>query len=374
MFERRQDIRQETLDLIYTFMRRGIKERATDVHWEPFTDGSREGMVVRFRIDGILNDIERLTNDKTNLGSIVNAIKLMADMDSTQRRAQQDGRLTFKNEGADFDIRVASMPTILGEKIVMRLMDRSRYCMKLTDLGMREEVMDGVNSLISRAEGFVVMSGPTGSGKTTTLYSILQQVYSRQKNICTIEDPVEVKFPGINQVQVDTNFGMTFVTGLRAILRQDPNIIAVGEMRDPQTVRTALEAALTGTLVFSTIHARDGVNTIVRMLDMGVEPFFVANALTGVIAQRLVRLVCLICKGKGCTHCANTGYKKRSGVFEILKINDTMRDMILRRAPVEELKRAATENNMVPFAQSCQPLIEQGLTTKEEIDRVLSLD
>jgi len=312
---------------------------------------------VRFRVDGLLKDVDRLTQGKTNLGSIVNAIKLMANMDPTQRREQQDGRLTFRNEGMEFDVRVASMPTILGEKIVMRLMDRSRYCMKMSDLGMREDVNQGVQNLISRPEGFVVISGPTGSGKTTTLYSILQQIYSRQKNICTIEDPVEVKFPGINQVQVDPNFGMTFVTGLRAIMRQDPNVIAVGEMRDPETVRTALEAALTGTLVFSTIHARDSINTIIRMLDMGVEPFFVANALTGVIAQRLVRLICKTCKGKGCMQCANVGFRKRSGIFEVLKISDTMRELILKRGSAEELRRAASQQQMVPFAQSCVPLV-----------------
>ena len=374
MGERRQDIRQETLDLIYTFMRRGIKERATDIHWEPYSENMNEGLVVRFRVDGLLKDVERFTHDKTNVGSIVNAIKLMADMDPTQRREQQDGRVTFRSEGVEFDVRVASMPTIIGEKIVMRLMDRTRYCMKMTDLGMREEAARGVHALISRPEGFVVISGPTGSGKTTTLYSILQQIYSRQKNICTIEDPVDVKFPGINQVQVDQNFGMTFVTGLRAIMRQDPNVIAVGEMRDPQTVRTALEAALTGTLVFSTIHARDSINTIVRMVDMGVEPFFIANALTGVVAQRLVRMVCKICKGKGCTQCANVGYKKRIGLFEVLRISDKMRKLILKRASADELREVATQEQMVPFADSFAPFIEEGLTTKEEIDRVLSLD
>jgi len=374
MVERRQDVRQETLDLIYTFVRRGIKERATDIHWEPYSENMNEGLIVRFRVDGLLKDLERFSHDKTNIGSMVNAIKLMAEMDPTQHREQQDGRMTFRSEGVEFDVRVASMPTIIGEKIVMRLMDRNRYCMKLEDLGMRETAMQGVHALIDRAEGFVVISGPTGSGKTTTLYSILQQIYSRQKNICTIEYPVEVKFPGLNQVQVDPKFGLTFVTGLRAIMRQDPNVIAVGEMRDPETVRTALEAALTGTLVFSTIHARDSVNTIVRMLDMGVEPFFIANALTGVIAQRLVRLICKVCKGKGCMQCANIGYKKRMGLFEILRISDKMRELILKRAPAEELRQVAVQQNMVPFADSFSPLVEEGVTTKEEIDRVLSLD
>ncbi|MGE5280456.1 MAG: GspE/PulE family protein [Deltaproteobacteria bacterium] len=374
MYERRQDIRQETLDMVYTFVRRGLKERATDVHWEPFSEAQKEGLVVRFRVDGLLKDVERLTGEKTNLGSIMNAIKLMAEMDPTQRREQQDGRMTFRQEGVEYDIRVASMPTILGEKIVMRLMDRNRFCLKLSDLGMTQEVMDQVGAVVHRPEGFIVISGPTGAGKTTTLYSILQQIYSRDKNLCTIEDPVEVKFPGINQVQVEPNFGMTFVKGLRAIMRQDPNVIAVGEMRDPETVRTALEAALTGTLVFSTIHARDSVNTIVRMLDMGVEPFFIASALTGVISQRLIRLVCIVCKGKGCVQCANIGYRKRMGIFEVLKINDGLRTLILKGGSAEELRRAAAEGQMVPFHRSCVPLVEQGLTTQQEIDRVLALD
>lgn len=370
--ERRAEVRQETLDMIYNFVRRGIKERATDIHWEPYMDNGEEEIVLRFRVDGILKDIERISHEKTKMGSLVNAIKIMATMDPTKRRREQDGRFTFLFENTEYDVRVATMPTILGEKIVMRLMDRNKYCMNLDDLGMSKEIQQLLDSMIYKPEGFVVISGPTGSGKTTSLYSILKHVYVREKNICTIEDPVEVKFAGINQIQVDHEFGMTFVSGLRAIMRQDPNMIAVGEIRDVETVRTALQAALAGSMVFSTLHARDAVNTIIRLLDMGVEPFFLATALTGVVSQRLVRLVCKICKGKGCLQCGNAGYKKRTGLFEVLKIDESMRQLILDRASGQVLKETALSHGMVSFAQSIAPLLEQGLTTKEEVDRVLA--
>ena len=374
MVERRSEVRQEVLDMIYNFIRRGIKERATDIHWEPFAEGDREEIIVRFRVDGLLKDVERISADKANLNSFVNAIKIMAVMDTTRKRTQQDGRFTFMFDTVEYDIRVGTMPTILGEKVVMRLMDRNKYCMNLSELGMLDEILRLLESMIYKPEGFVIISGPTGSGKTTTLYSILQRIYTREKNICTIEDPVEVKFLGINQIQVDHEFGMTFVTGLRSIMRQDANVIAVGEIRDAETVRIALQAALAGSLVFSTLHARDAVNTIIRLLDMGVEPFFIATALSGVISQRLLRLVCKICKGRGCIQCANTGFKKRTGIFEILKINDAMRQLILKRASADKLRAAALEQGMVSFSASLDPMLSGGLTTKEEIDRVLALE
>jgi len=374
MLERRSEVRQEVLDMIYSFIRRGIKERATDIHWEPFSQGDREEIIVRFRVDGLLKDIERISADKTKLNSFVNAIKIMALMDTTRKRTQQDGRFTFMFDTVEYDIRVATMPTILGEKIVMRLMDRNKYCMNLSELGMSDEILRSLELMIYKPEGFVIISGPTGSGKTTTLYSILQRIYTREKNICTIEDPVEVKFLGINQIQVEHEFGMTFVTGLRSIMRQDANVIAVGEIRDAETVRIALQAALAGSLVFSTLHARDAVNTIIRLLDMGVEPFFIATALSGIISQRLLRLVCKICKGRGCIQCANTGFKKRTGIFEILKINDSMRQLILKKASPDELKTAALEFGMISFSASLDPMLSGNLTTKEEIDRVLALE
>jgi type II secretory ATPase GspE/PulE/Tfp pilus assembly ATPase PilB-like protein len=373
MAERRAEVRQESLDMIYETVRKGIKERATDIHWEPFASAGKEEIVIRFRIDGILKDVEHLVEDKTSLSSVVNAIKIMASMDPTKRRNQQDGRFTFMFDNIEYDVRAATMPTLLGEKVVMRLMDRNKYCMNLSDLGMSKEVLQLLDSMIYKPEGFLVITGPTGSGKTTTLYSILQHIYTREKNICTIEDPVEVKFLGINQIAVEHEFGMTFVTGLRAIMRQDPNVIAVGEMRDAETVRTALQAALSGSMVFSTLHARDAINTIVRLLDMGVEPFFIATALTGVVSQRLVRVVCKVCKGRGCQQCSNVGFRKRTGIFEILKISDIMRQLILKRASADELKTAALEQGMIPFSKSLEPMLSSGLTTQEEIDRVLAL-
>jgi type II secretory ATPase GspE/PulE/Tfp pilus assembly ATPase PilB-like protein len=374
MTERRADVRQESLDMIYTYIRRGIKERATDIHWEPFEENHAQSIVVRFRIDGVLKDIERLTDERTNLASLVNAIKIMANLDPTKRRSEHDGRFTFLHEDIEYDVRVATMPTILGEKIVMRLMDRNRYCMNLADLGMSPQVIQTVESIVFKPEGFLIISGPTGSGKTTTLYSVIQRVYSRERNICTIEDPVEVRFPGINQIQVDHEFGMSFVSGLRAIMRQDPNIVAVGEMRDVETVRTALQATLAGSMVYSTLHARDAVNTIVRLLDMGVEPFFIATALTGIISQRLVRIVCKVCKGKGCVQCNNVGFKKRTGMFEVLKMNEAMRQLILDRAPSEALRAEAVKAGMVTFLSSVEPLLSGGVTTQEEIDRILALE
>ena len=373
MAERRAEVRQESLDMIYDTIRKGIKDRATDIHWEPFVSAGKDEIVIRFRVDGILKDVEHLMEDKTSLPSVVNAIKIMASMDPTKRRNQQDGRFTFMFDNNEYDVRAATMPTLLGEKIVMRLMNRNKYCMNLPDLGMSKEVLELLESMVYKPEGFLVITGPTGSGKTTTLYSILQHIYTREKNICTIEDPVEVKFLGINQIPVEHEFGMTFVTGLRAIMRQDPNVIAVGEMRDAETVRTALQAALSGAMVFSTLHARDAINTIVRLLDMGVEPFFIATALTGVISQRLVRVVCKICKGRGCQQCSNMGFRKRTGIFEILKISDIMRELILKRASSEELKNAAIEQGMISFSKSLEPLLVSGLTTQEEVDRVLAL-
>lgn len=373
MFERRAEIRQETLDLIYNFIRRAIKERATDIHWEPYAETMKEEIVVRFRIDGILRDIDKMSQDKTNLGSVVNAIKVMANMDPTRRRKEQDGRFTFKSEDVEYDIRVASMPTLMGEKIVMRIMNRERYCMNLSELGLTPNAQNMLESMISQPEGFVLITGPTGSGKTTTLYSILQHIYSREKNICTIEDPVEVRFLGINQIQINHEFGMDFVSSLKGIMRQDPDVIAVGEMRDVETVRTAIQAGLAGSTVFSTLHARDAVNTITRLLDMGVEPFFISTALTGVVSQRLVRLMCKICKGKGCSQCSNVGFKKRTGLFEILKISETMKEMILKGASSEKMKAQAKSEGMVTFEDSVAPILSEGLTTQDEINRVLAI-
>ena len=330
--------------------------------------------MIRFRVDGVLRDIDKVIRTDPQLDSMLNAIKIMGGLDPTKKRREQDGRFSFVGaDGENVDIRLASMPTIIGEKIVMRIMDRSRYCLNLEELGMTKELVEAYRGIFTRPEGFIILVGTTGSGKTTTLYSTLQQIYSRQKNICTIEDPVECKFIGMNQIQVEHEFGMTFVSGLRAIMRQDPDIIAVGEIRDGETARTAFQAALAGSLVFSTLHGKDAVHSIVRLLDMDVESYFISSALTGVVAQRLVRLLCKICKGKGCSQCMNTGFKKRTGIYEILKINDKIRNLILKRASADELKEAAGKN-LVSFQGSIDRLLQNNLTTQQEIDRVFAVE
>ena len=365
---------EESLGFINSVMNKAIRDRATDVHWEPFVAEGRPELVVRFRIDGVLRDVERVVKEKSLLDSLINAIKIMAGLDPTKRRREQDGRFTFLTiSGESVDVRLATMPTLIGEKAVMRIMDRSRYCLSLEDLGMTHEFVKLFQPLYSRPEGFIIVVGPTGSGKTTSLYSVLQQVYSRQKNICTIEDPVECKFVGINQIQVEYEFGMTFVTGLRAIMRQDPDVIAVGEIRDGETARTSLQAAMAGSMVFTTFHGRDTIHSIIRLMDMGVEPYFISSALSGVVAQRLVRLVCKICKGKGCSQCMNTGFKKRIGIFELLTINEKLRDMILKRSSAEDL-HAAAGSNLISFQSSIDKLLSEKLTTEKEINRVFAAD
>lgn len=374
MDRKQLDKQDQSLQFINDTLNKAISERATDIHWEPVVETEKAELVVRFRIDGVLRDVDRSDRSNTQLTGLVNAMKIMGGLDPTKKRKQQDGRFTIATlAGGYVDIRMASMPTIVGEKIVMRIMDRSRYSLNLEKLGMTKELGDKYREILAKPEGFVLVIGPTGSGKTTTLYSSLQQIYSRQKNLCTIEDPVECKFTGMNQIQVDHEFGMTFVSGLRAIMRQDPDIIAVGEIRDGETARTALQAAMAGSLVFSTFHGRDAVHSIVRLFDMGVEPYFISSAITAVLAQRLVRLTCKICKGKGCSQCVNTGFKKRIGIFELLIINDKLRNLILNRASVDEL-RAAAGNNLISFQSDIDRLLKENLTSQQEIDRVFAVD
>ncbi len=373
MFSQKNDPKQTPTGLITAIVSNAIRSRASDIHWEPYRDKSEEGTLVRFRVDGILRDIEKISG-KTNQGLVVNAIKVMTTIDPTRKRISQDGRFDILIGEATYDIRVSIMPTITGEKIVMRITNKNAFCLPISELGMKGRQLELFKSLINKPEGFVLITGPAGSGKTTTLYSILANLYKREINICTIEDPVEVKFNGINQIQVDHEFGMTFVAGLRAIMRQDPNIIAVGEIRDVETVRTAFQASLVGSMVFSTLHAKDTINTITRLLDMGIEPFFISAALGGVVSQRLVRLLCVNCHGRGCIECHNMGFIKRIGIFEVLKMTERLRQMVLRRTTADELRAAAVEEGMFTFAESVAPLISQGVTTKDEVDSILTLD
>lgn len=368
------DTKDQSINFISEVINRAIRERATDIHWEPLVEEGQEELVIRFRIDGVLRDTDRIVASEARFDTLINAIKIMGGLDPTKKRREQDGRFSFSSlSGENIDIRLASMPTIIGEAIVMRIMDRTRYCLSLEELGMSKEFIETYKTIYSRPEGFIIIVGPTGSGKTTTLYSSLQHIYTRQKNICTIEDPVECKFIGLNQIQVEHEFGMTFVSGLRAIMRQDPDVIAVGEIRDGETARIAFQAALAGSLVFSTLHGRDCVHSIIRLLEMGVEPYFVSTALTGIVAQRLIRLVCKICKGKGCSQCLSTGFKKRTGIFELLIINDKLRDLILKKSTAEELREAAGKN-LISFQGNIEQLLKNNLTTQEELNRVFAIE
>lgn len=364
----------QPLEFIDSVIKDAIKFNATDIHWEPYLEQNEIILVVRLRIDGVLRDIARIEKNRISVDTVINALKVMAGMDTTKKRREQDGRAKFSIDGVELDLRFSSMPVLSGEKIVVRVINREKYLMKLEDLGITPENIKLISPLISKKEGFILIVGPTGSGKTTTLYSMLNLLSSRQRNICTIEDPVECRVSGFNQIQIEHTYGMTFVTGLRSIMRQDPDIIAVGEMRDAETARIAFQAALAGSLVFSTIHARDCVNAIVRLLEMGVEPYFIAASLTGVISIRLVRLLCKLCKGAGCAHCNNLGFKNRIGLFEIMKITDKLKNLILEKASQEQLKKAAVEAGMQTFQDSAAKLVALGFTSQQEVNKVFTLD
>lgn len=365
---------REPLPFIHYVISQAVKSNATDIHCEPLYEENNILLAVRFRIDGLLKDVVKLERKEISLDSVINALKIMAGMDTTKKRREQDGRATFDADGTVLDLRFSAMPVVSGEKIVIRVIYREQFHRKFEDLGVTPEGIKLIVPLISRKEGFVLIVGPTGAGKSTTLYAILNFIYSRQKNVCTIEDPVECRVGGFNQIQVEHEYGMTFVSGLRAIMRQDPDIIAVGEMRDAETARTAFQAALAGSLIFSTLHAKDCVSALTRLLQMGVEPYFISAALTGVISVRLVRLLCRLCKGQGCQHCAGSGFKKRIGIFEIMKVTDKIKSLILGGASQELLKKAALESGMQPFQDIAAKMAALGLTSREEVDKLFVLD
>jgi len=373
---------------------RGITDKASDIHIEPAKDCLR----IRYRVDGILIDGMQLP--KKTQASITSRFKIMADMDIAEKRAPQDGRISATIEGKPYDFRVSTLPAVFGEKIVMRVLDKSNISVGLNKLGLLPYTFEMFESMISRTYGIILVTGPTGSGKSTTLYSVLAKLNSGEKNILTIEDPVEYELNGITQSMVNTRAGMTFAAGLRSMLRQDPNIIMVGEMRDQETAMIAIEAALTGHLVLSTLHTNDAPGSVARLLDMGVESFLIASSIVGVLAQRLLRCVCPKCKeqyvppkdaikrlgmnldildkgevtfyrGKGCDHCKGTGYKGRVGVYELMPVNDKVRELILARASSYAIREAAIEAGMRTLKDDAMEKILLGITTLEESLRVI---
>jgi len=376
--------------LVNLLIENAIKSNASDIHIEPFEDNLR----VRYRIDGVLFDAE--APPKRLKAAITSRIKIMAELNIAERRLPQDGRIRMGLEGRRLDIRVSTIPTIHGESVVMRLLDRASILMPLQHLGLDPRTQRHIEHLIALPHGMMLVTGPTGSGKTTTLYAALDKINSPDKKIITIEDPVEYQLRGVNQIHVKPKIGLSFAAGLRHIVRQDPDVIMVGEIRDAETADIAIHAALTGHLVFSTLHTNDAPGALTRLLDMGVEPYLIASVLEGVLAQRLVRRVCTGCRaphepepkelralgvegvprgvtlyrGQGCADCRGTGYRGRTGIYEILGMTEEFRSLTLRKTPGHEIRQRATAEGMTTLRQDGWARCCLGITTVEEVLRV----
>jgi general secretion pathway protein E len=385
--------------LVNSLMFRAVKERASDIHINP----EEKDISVRYRIDGVLREVIR--PPKRFQASIASRIKIMGGLNIAEKRLPQDGRIRIKIAGKDVDIRLSTVPTAHGERIVMRLLDKSNVLLDLSELGFEDwqlEIMDG---LVTRSHGIVLVTGPTGSGKTTTLYGALAKINSPDLNILTIEDPVEIPLRGVGQVQVNPKIELTFANGLRSFLRQDPDVIMVGEIRDLETAEIAIQASLTGHLVLSTVHTNDAAGAITRLVDMGVQPFLVASSLVGILAQRLVRVLCPECrrpyvptreerdqvgladdiwaqagspaaiyKAQGCPACQHTGYQGRTGIYELMLVDDDIRQLILKNVDSSTIKRAAVARGMLSLMQHGAFKVARGITTAAEVLSVTAED
>ncbi|MBM3251749.1 MAG: type II/IV secretion system protein, partial [Candidatus Omnitrophica bacterium] len=373
-------------------VKEAVKQRASDIHLEPTENGLR----IRYRVDGALHDAYNFP--KKNQNAILTRLKIMSRLDITEWRLPQDGRFKARYANKEIDFRVSVLPTTFGQKIVLRLLDKANLSIGLDGLGFFPETTAQFKEAIAQPYGMILVTGPTGSGKSTTLYSIINQLNTPERNIITVEDPVEYELDGITQLQVIPEIGLTFSNGLRSILRQNPDVILVGEIRDSETADIAVKASLTGQLVFSTLHTNDAAGAITRLIDMGVEPFLVSSSLIMACAQRLCRRICPACKepyevpknlldkiglkpekgavfyhGKGCKSCLNTGYKGRMGLLEVLMIDDQIREMVVKRATSDEIKNYALKNRgMVTLWDDAIKKFSLGLTTLEEVLRVTS--
>lgn len=374
--------------LVNSLIEQALKMEASDIHIEPLMDKVR----VRFRIDGDLH--ETLEIPIKSHSAIVTRIKVMAGMNISEKRLPQDGRLEMNVDSAAIDMRISVLPTVYGEKIVLRILNRGNFLKSKFELGFTHENLEHFDSIIECPNGIILVAGPTGSGKTTTLYAYLNELNKINKNIITVEDPVEYKIYGINQIQANTKIGLSFASGLRSILRQDPDIIMIGEIRDEETAEIAVRAAITGHLVISTIHTNDAPSAIIRLQDMGIKTFLVAASLRGVISQRLVKKICTNCKeeylsnsfennllelkdsivlskGAGCSKCYNTGYSGRIGIHEVMKVDQNMRNIIYKGGSTDELMDEAIKNGMTTLRDNCRQLVLEGITSVEEYSQVV---
>ncbi len=377
--------------LVNLIITRAIEWRASDIHFEPFEDQFR----VRYRVDGVLHDVE--SPPKRLQAAIASRVKIMAKLNIAERRLPQDGRIMLRVKGKEIDFRVSSIPTIHGESIVLRILDKSSIVLDIEKLGFPEDTMDGFKDLIQRPHGIILVTGPTGSGKTTTLYCALEKINSPDKKIITVEDPVEYQLRGINQIQVKPAIGLTFANSLRSIVRQDPDVILIGEIRDAETAEIAIHSALTGHLVLTTLHTNDAPSAITRLIDMGTEDYLLSSTVIGILAQRLVRVACPFCREpytpspavlkemklstaaleglkisevKGCEKCSNTGYWGRTGIYEFLKMTDDIQKLILGKKDSNIIKEAARRNGLRTLREEGWLKVKQGVTTISEVLRV----
>lgn len=377
--------------LVNRLILNAVESRASDIHFEPFEDEFK----VRFRIDGVLHEAE--IPPKRLQAAITSRVKIMAKLDIAERRLPQDGRIKLKIADKEIDFRVSTLPTIYGESLVMRILDRGTLILDLERLGFPPEIYEKYETMISQPYGMILVTGPTGSGKTSTLYTTLAKINSGETKIIALEDPVEYQLHGINQVQVNPKIGLTFSNGLRSIVRQDPDIILVGEIRDKDTAEIAIQSALTGHLLFSTLHTNDAAGAVTRLLDMGVENFLLSSTLLGVLAQRLVRVICPECKtqidpdpklirsmnlsdeelkdvvfyaGKGCDNCRHTGFRGRMAIFEFLQIDDEVRQEIVRKSSTERIRQVAIQKGMLTLRQDGWRKVKEGITTIPDVLRV----
>ncbi len=394
------DVVQDLLDaeteapiikLINLMLYQAVEARASDIHIEPY----EKDMLVRYRIDGVL--YERLQPPKRFQSALISRIKILANLNIAEKRLPQDGRIRIKIANKEVDIRVSIIPTAFGERVVLRLLDKNATIYDLEDIGMTQQHYKMVSRLIRKSHGIILVTGPTGSGKSTTLYAALNKINSPDKNILTIEDPIEYQVKGIGQIQVSPKIDLSFARGLRSILRQDPDVIMIGEIRDLETAEIAIQASLTGHLVFSTLHTNDSAGAVTRLIDMGIEPFLVSSSVVGILAQRLVRVICPHCKvshtpaeaeleelgldaaklsspsfshGKGCEHCFQTGYHGRTGIYELLLTSDRVNKLILQNVDANAIKEEALQEGMKTLRFDGALKVLQGITTIEEVLRV----